>query len=103
MKGRISQAFAKILYYYGKDNRKQLALDIANRKITTEEELRDAFKNAAAKVFKNDEKQDDENICVLCLCESQHLYLRPNQLYRFVVCPDCEECKELASHYPVQN
>lgn len=40
-----------------------------------------------------------KNICQLCLCESQHLFLRPNQLYFFTVDKDCAKCVELAKHY----
>lgn len=39
------------------------------------------------------------NICELRLCESQHLFLRPNQLYFFTVDKDCPKCIELAKHY----
>ena len=34
------------------------------------------------------------------LCEVQHIMLRPNQLYRFVVMPDCEKCKALDVYSP---
>jgi len=31
----------------------------------------------------------------LGLCEVEHIMLRPNQLYRFIVMPGCEKCKAL--------
>lgn len=39
-------------------------------------------------------------VCVLKLCESQQLYLRPEKLYRFEVEEGCEECEYLAAMYP---
>lgn len=32
----------------------------------------------------------------LRLCETGHLFLKPNQLYRFTVDPDCKECVRMA-------
>ncbi len=32
----------------------------------------------------------------LGLCEVEHIFLKPNQLYVFVVIPDCEKCAQLA-------
>lgn len=45
------------------------------------------------------EKTEDEAITVLFLCEQEHLFLKPNQLYRFEVSPGCKRCKELAEIY----
>ena len=33
------------------------------------------------------------------LCEVPHIMLRPEQLYRFVVMPDCQKCKDAAAPY----
>lgn len=33
----------------------------------------------------------------LALCEQEHLILRPDILYRFIVHPNCERCNELAT------
>lgn len=35
----------------------------------------------------------------LALCEVPHLFLRPNQLYRFTVRPGCPKCAKLAEPY----
>ena len=40
-----------------------------------------------------------QEITEMALCESRHLCLRPNQLYRFIVFPECEECQTLAAIY----
>lgn len=32
----------------------------------------------------------------LCLCEQDHLILKPNKLYRFIVDDNCKECMYLA-------
>jgi hypothetical protein len=40
-----------------------------------------------------------EIVTELALCEVPHLFLRPGQLYRFVVRPGCDKCAELAAHY----
>lgn len=39
---------------------------------------------------------DGEPICVLALCEQNSLLLKPNQLYRFDVMKDCDECNLIA-------
>ena len=36
-----------------------------------------------------------ESVTVMGLCEVEHVFLRPNQLYRFVVMPGCDKCKAL--------
>jgi hypothetical protein len=41
----------------------------------------------------------EPEVIELALCESKHLVLRPNTLYKFIVIPTCEECKKLASVY----
>lgn len=40
-----------------------------------------------------------EEVTEMFLCETQGLFLRPNQLYRFKVSPGCESCLELAAVY----
>lgn len=45
----------------------------------------------------------DDNVIEMGLCEVEHVMLRPNVLYRFVVMPDCSRCKELAAAYEVPN
>lgn len=42
-------------------------------------------------------KDDELMVVELCLCETEHLVLRPHQLYYFVVDEDCARCKELAA------
>jgi len=34
-----------------------------------------------------------ESVTVMGLCKVEHVFLRPNQLYRFVVMPGCDKCK----------
>jgi hypothetical protein len=41
----------------------------------------------------------EEKVIEMALCETQILFLRPNQLYRFVVIPGCAECARLAAIY----
>jgi hypothetical protein len=41
-----------------------------------------------------------ETVIEMGLCEVDHIMLRPNRLYRFVVMPNCKKCEELASAYP---
>jgi hypothetical protein len=41
----------------------------------------------------------DNKVIEMGLCEVEHIMLRPNVLYRFVIMPDCPRCKELASVY----
>lgn len=36
--------------------------------------------------------------CVMGLCETEQLFLHPNQTYRFVVRPGCPRCAELARY-----
>lgn len=38
----------------------------------------------------------DPNICEMGLCEVGHIFLKPNQLYRFVVIEGCKKCAALA-------
>lgn len=54
---------------------------------------------AGGSAFKNDEynakvwnSRKEEKYKSMWLCESQHLILRPNVLYKFEVKDDCEEC-----------
>ena len=35
-------------------------------------------------------------VTVMAICETEQLILHVNQLYRFVVMPDCARCAELA-------
>ena len=44
--------------------------------------------------------QCDCSVIEMGLCEVEHIMLRPNQLYRFVVMPDCEKCKALDVYSP---
>ena len=37
----------------------------------------------------------EEKIVEMALCEVDHISLRPNSLYRFIVMPDCEACARL--------
>lgn len=39
------------------------------------------------------------NVVAMALCEVEKVILRPNQLYLFVVMPDCPKCESLASVY----
>ncbi len=48
-------------------------------------------------INKNDE------VITLALCEQSWLTLRPNQLYKFEIMPDCEECLRLAEVYEDAN
>ena len=43
--------------------------------------------------------KEPENVCEMALCEVEHLFLRPDQLYRFVVMEGCDRCKKLAEVY----
>lgn len=43
--------------------------------------------------------QVQEDVQTRFLCESEHLVLRPNALYRFEVNPNCVRCRELAAIY----
>lgn len=45
----------------------------------------------------------ESEVTEMYLCEVAHLFLRPNQLYRFIVAPDCQKCIDLASHYPIKK
>ena len=48
-------------------------------------------------LVKHSNRDEPETLEVLdlFLCESQRLVLRPGQLYRFRVDPDCEKCKAI--------
>lgn len=49
-----------------------------------------------------DEGQPDESeVIEMALCETEHLGLRPNVLYRFSVRPECRRCAEMAAAYEV--
>lgn len=37
-----------------------------------------------------------DDVLEMGLCETEHVLLKPNRTYRFVVMPDCDRCKELA-------
>jgi hypothetical protein len=45
------------------------------------------------------ETKNVERVTVMQLCESLHLSLRPDQLYRFRVAPGCAECAKAAALY----
>lgn len=36
-----------------------------------------------------------EHIIEMYICEVDHIILQPNQLYRFLIHPNCEKCKKL--------
>ena len=38
-------------------------------------------------------------ITEMALCEVPHVFLRPGQLYRFVVMPGCKACEDAAAPY----
>lgn len=42
---------------------------------------------------------EEEKVVELALCEVDWIFLRPNQLYRFIAIPGCEACQLLASQY----
>ena len=48
---------------------------------------------------KDDLIHENEEVIEMGLCEVPHIMLRPDQLYRFVVMPDCEKCKDAAAPY----
>jgi hypothetical protein len=41
----------------------------------------------------------DSEVIEMGLCEVPHIGLRPDQLYRFVVMPDCQKCEDAAAPY----
>ena len=41
-------------------------------------------------------RQSEASILQMCLCETG-IFLKPDQLYRFVVCHQCARCQELAA------
>jgi len=41
----------------------------------------------------------NNEIIEMALCEVDHVMLRPNRLYRFIVMPNCPACEKLASVY----
>lgn len=41
----------------------------------------------------------EEPVDVRFICEPQKLYLRPGNIYKFVVDPNCEDCVRLGSVY----
>ena len=43
--------------------------------------------------------EEEEEVTEMFLCETERLFLRPNQLYRFKVSPDCKRCRELAEMF----
>ena len=48
-------------------------------------------------------KDVPNEVTELALCESEHLILRADQLYRFVAMPGCKRCEELAAVYEKEN
>lgn len=40
-----------------------------------------------------------QSVIEMGLCEYPHVGLRPNQLYRFIVMPNCDKCKAEAEAY----
>lgn len=45
------------------------------------------------------QKPDTEYIHELALCESGMVIPKPNELYRFVIVPNCDSCAKLAAVY----
>ena len=43
-------------------------------------------------------EKSDERVIRMYLCEVQHVFLKPDRLYKFEVDMDCENCKRLALH-----
>ena len=37
----------------------------------------------------------NHDVVVLMLCESEQVFLKPNQLYKFEVAENCKRCKEM--------
>ena len=48
----------------------------------------------------SDRKESDCSVIEMGLCEVEHVMLRPNQLYRFIVMPGCDKCKALDVYSP---
>lgn len=46
--------------------------------------------------FESEALKEQEPVTELMLCEVEHLFLHPNQLYRFIVGKGCKRCQELA-------
>jgi hypothetical protein len=44
--------------------------------------------------------ESDCSVIEMGLCEVEHVMLRPNQLYRFIVMPGCDKCKALDVYSP---
>jgi len=42
------------------------------------------------------EEQEQGTVIEMCLCEVEHVFLHPNQKYRFVVLPGCKRGQQLA-------
>ena len=47
----------------------------------------------------NENSPKDEEIVEMALCEVPYIFLRPNQLYKFIVMPNCEKCSAAAKPY----
>ena len=45
------------------------------------------------------QKKQESDVVEMALCETQHLFLRPDQLYVFRVVAGCKECELLAKIY----
>ena len=62
-----------------------------------EEELKKRLGDRYQPVFwvcSTEAEQKQEKVVTMALCEVLHVCLRPNQLYKFVVMPGCDACKE---------
>lgn len=57
-----------------------------------------AIDRAVPRVAASDVATTAAPVTVMGLCETERLFLHPNQTYRFVVMPGCPRCAELARH-----
>ncbi len=48
-------------------------------------------------------KEIKQDVIELAMCEQEHLILRPNRLYMFVVHKGCKRCEELAKVYETEK
>lgn len=48
--------------------------------------------------FPSDYPGPGEKVVNMALCSTQHVFLKPNQLYRFYQHPTCQQCAKLAAY-----
>ena len=68
--------------------------------LTTAEEVFDAMTDNAQICGGTPSAESDCSVIEMGLCEVEHVMLRPNQLYRFIVMPGCEKCRALDVYSP---